>query len=56
MFGVFAYHVMSFDLTNALVTYQRFMNEKFEDILDENLKIFMDDLCGASIIVKEWLC
>ncbi|RDY03881.1 Retrovirus-related Pol polyprotein, partial [Mucuna pruriens] len=48
-FRTFAYTRMSFSLCNALSTFQRCMINIFSDLLEECMKIFMDDF-----IVSFW--
>ena len=43
--GIFAYRVMPFWLTNALATFQWLMCHAFKEYLRDFLEIFMDDLC-----------
>ncbi|MCO5577322.1 hypothetical protein L7F22_031150 [Adiantum nelumboides] len=46
--GIFAYRVMAFGLTNAPATFQRLMAHAFKQYLRDFLEIFMDDLCVHS--------
>ena len=39
----YAYHRMSFGLCNALVSFQRCMMFIFFDMIEEIMKVFMDD-------------
>ncbi|MCO5565132.1 hypothetical protein L7F22_018803 [Adiantum nelumboides] len=48
--GIFAYRVMPFDLTNAPATFQRLMSHAFKEYLRQFLEIYMDDLCVHSLI------
>ena len=43
-YGHFEYKVMPFGLTSAPATFQRMMNEIFQDMLDHGLVCYMDDL------------
>ena len=43
--GIFAYRVMPFSLTNDPTTFQRLMIHAFKEYLRIFLEIFMDDLC-----------
>ena len=42
-FGTFAYKRMPFGLCNALDTFQRCMLSIFSDMVEDYLKVFMDD-------------
>jgi transposase InsO family protein len=42
--GNFKYQVMPFGLTNAPAYFQRFMNNKFMDMLDRFVSIYLDDI------------
>ena len=46
--GIYAYRVMPFRLTNAPSTFQRLMCQAFKDFLRKLLEIFMEDLCVRS--------
>ncbi|MCO5577550.1 hypothetical protein L7F22_031381 [Adiantum nelumboides] len=48
--GIFAYRVKPFGLTNALATFQRLMSHAFKEYLRQFLEIYMDDLCVHSLI------
>ena len=43
--GIFAYRVMPFDLTNAPATFQRLRSHAFKENLRDFLEVYMDDLC-----------
>ncbi|MCO5573173.1 hypothetical protein L7F22_026939 [Adiantum nelumboides] len=43
-FGVFAFRVMAFGLTNALATFQRLKNTTFKEYLRDFCEAFLDDL------------
>ena len=44
-FGLFHFNVMPMGLTNAPATFQRVMNEVFQDLIEQNIVlVFMDDL------------
>lgn len=51
--GIFAYCVMPFDLTNAPATFQRLMVHAFKEYLQDFLEIFMDDLCVHLLLRDE---
>ena len=42
-YGTFAFRRMSFGLCNAPTTFQRYMLFIFSDLVEETMKIFMDD-------------
>ena len=42
-YGTFAFRMMPFGLCNALATFQRCMMSIFSDLVEEVMKIFMDD-------------
>ena len=42
-YGTFAFRKMPFGLCNASVTFQRGMMSRFSDLVEEAMKIFMDD-------------
>lgn len=43
-YGPYKYRVLPFGLTNGPATFQRFMNDKFLDFLDDPVTIYLDDL------------
>ncbi|GKD36714.1 reverse transcriptase domain-containing protein [Tanacetum coccineum] len=43
-FGTYAYRRMPFGLCNAPATFQRCMLEIFHDMIEESVKVFMDDI------------
>lgn len=43
--GVYAYRVMLFGLTNAPATFQRFMSQVFAPYLGKFIRVFLDDFC-----------
>lgn len=43
-YGTFEYLVMPFGLTNAPAVFQRFMNKIFQDLLDVNAIVYLDDI------------
>ena len=42
-YGTFAFRMMPFRLCNAPTTFQRCMMSMFSDLVEEDMKIFMDD-------------
>jgi hypothetical protein len=42
-YGTYAYRRMSFGLCNALASFQRCMMSIFSDMIEETMKVFMDD-------------
>jgi hypothetical protein len=62
-YGSFEWLVMPFGLTNAPAAFQRFINDIFQDLLDDcvivyldNILIFSNDLASHRKHVKEVLC
>jgi len=43
-YGAFEWSVMPFRLTNALASFQRFMNDLFSDLLDVCIVVYLDDI------------
>ena len=43
--GIFAYRIMPFGLTNVLATFQNLMSHAFKEYLRDLLGVYMDDLC-----------
>ena len=43
--GCFPYRVMSFSLTNAPPTFQRFMNLVFQSYFEKSIRVYIDDFC-----------
>ena len=43
LYGTFAFRTMSFGLCNALATFQRCMMSMLLDLMEEAMKIFMDN-------------
>ncbi|MCO5607892.1 hypothetical protein L7F22_062094 [Adiantum nelumboides] len=43
--GCYAFWVMSFGLTNAPATFQRFMNHVFQAFFGKSIKVYIDDFC-----------
>jgi hypothetical protein len=43
LYGTYAYHRMSFGLCNAPASFQRCMMSIFSNMLEEIMKVFMDD-------------
>jgi len=56
------YEVMPFDLKNAKVIYQKVMNMVFKGLIEQNVKVYVDDMvvksksCMWRISVKSSLC
>ncbi|MCO5606548.1 hypothetical protein L7F22_060736 [Adiantum nelumboides] len=48
--GIFAYKVMSFGLTNAPAIFQRLMSHAFKEYLNNFLEVYRDDSCVYSSI------
>ena len=46
--GIYCYKVMSFGLKNAGATYQRAMQNIFDDMLHKNVECYVDDLVVKS--------
>lgn len=53
--GLYEFNVMPFGLCNAPATFMRLMNNTFQDMLDEFLVIYIDDLLIFSKHVKDHL-
>ena len=47
--GCFAYRVMPFGLTDALATFQRFMNHVFQPYFGKSIRVYIDDFCIYSL-------
>ena len=47
--GLFCYKVMSFELKNARVTYQRLMNKMFAHQIGKNVQVYVDDMLVKSL-------
>lgn len=43
-FGTFAYYQLSFGLCNSLATFKRFMTVIFDDLIEDIMEVFMDNL------------
>ncbi|RYA56918.1 hypothetical protein DD599_25980 [Enterobacter cloacae complex sp. CH23B] len=54
-FGMFAFRVMAFGLTNSPATFQRLINTAFKEFLREFCEDFLDDLCVYSSWEKHLL-
>ncbi|GBG66800.1 hypothetical protein CBR_g68786 [Chara braunii] len=54
-FGHYEFTVMSFDLTNAPVTFQRAMNDMFRDILEQYVLVYFDNIMVYSCTLEEHL-
>ena len=52
-FGLYESLVTNFGLTNAPPSFQRFINQIFQDILDDYLQAFLDDLLIYSDTLQE---
>ncbi|GKE38044.1 reverse transcriptase domain-containing protein, partial [Tanacetum coccineum] len=44
-YGTFAYKRIPFELCNAPATFQRCMMSIFHELIEDNMEVFMDDLC-----------
>ena len=55
-FGVFAFRVMAFGLTNAPATFQRLINTAFKEYLRDFCEAFLDDLCIHSSWDEHLFC
>ena len=47
--GCFAYSLMPFGLTDAPVTFQRFMNHVFQPYFGKSIRVYIDDFCIYSL-------
>ena len=47
--GIFCYKVMPFNLKNAGATYQRVMQNIFDDMLHKTIECYIDDLVVGQI-------
>ena len=47
--GLFYYKVMSFELKNAEVTYQRLMNKMFAHQIGRKVQVYVDDMLVKSL-------
>ena len=43
-YGLFEWHVVPFGLTNAPGVFMCIMNQLFEDLLDQGVVVFLDDI------------
>jgi len=43
-YGSYEFQVMHYSLTNALASFQRFMNDIFKDLLDVCIVVYLDDI------------
>ncbi|MCO5565051.1 hypothetical protein L7F22_018722 [Adiantum nelumboides] len=55
-FGVFAFRIMAFGLTNAPATFQRFINTAFKEYLRDFCEAFLDDFCIYSSWEEDLSC
>ena len=55
LLGMFCYKVMSFELKNAGATYQQAMIALFHDIMDKEIKVYVDDMIAKSKTKEEHL-
>ena len=46
--GLYCYRVMPFGLKNAGVTYQRLVNQMFSKQIEQNMKVYVDDMLVKS--------
>lgn len=53
--GIYCYKVMSFDLKNARVTYQRLVNKMFAEQLSNTTKVYIEDMLVKSLVAKQHL-
>ncbi|RDX77100.1 hypothetical protein CR513_42829, partial [Mucuna pruriens] len=51
--GTFCYKVMPFGLNNVGATYQRLMDEIFEEIIGTHLEVYVDDMVVKSTMIGE---
>ncbi|GJV53390.1 reverse transcriptase domain-containing protein [Tanacetum coccineum] len=54
-YGTFAYRRMLFGLCNALATFQRCMTAIFHDMVEDFMKVFMDDFSDAKPRLIRWV-
>src|ERR1700726_2864560 len=52
-YGLYEYTVMSFNLCNALSTFQYYVNNIFHDYMDDFMADYLDDLLIFSTTLKE---
>ena len=50
---LYCYKVMSSDLKNAAVTYQRLINMMFKEQIDKTMEIYMDDMLVKTKTITE---
>ena len=48
--GLYYYRAMPFGLKNARVTYQRFVNMMFKDLIGKTMEVYVDD----KLVNPEW--
>ncbi|XP_015961768.1 uncharacterized protein LOC107485744 [Arachis duranensis] len=48
-YGNYCYNVMAFGLKNAGATYQRLMNKVFENQIDRNIEVYVDDMVAKTM-------
>ena len=51
--GLYCYKVMPFGLKNVGATYQRLVNKIFQDQIDRNMEVYVDDMLVKSIEAEE---
>ena len=54
-YGLFEWHVVPFGLTNTPRVFMYVLNQLFEDMLDQGVVVFLDDILIYSNIAKQHL-